>query len=460
MRSARQFAHTLSILAVCAFMISCPQAKQGPVRAKAFSVEELESGSATAAYTEALVTYASGEVRVKGNTEDEYLEIGSIVHASETIAVGANSMCELQFGENSIVRIEENTEIRLDDFWLEPEKESVDIFLALGTVLCKVSQLSAEESFRIRTPTTACGVRGTEFMVKFTPAADTVLAVQQGKVAVLPHSAEAGKINQEAEIKNPKITALIRKIEDSAPVIESGRQVTIDKDTAEQTERIVNDMKDKIKAIDKKEELSQNELDTVNELIMEAAGKINKTMERPRAVTDDNKEKLKSFERIEIKKLRMKPDKAQDNTVESEPPAKDTKADTPEKRDKTSAKKRSREESIFRVSAQKGWQDTGIQISTGDRVTIDYVSGSWAVAGAVNQTDADGENRETSGPKNYKKGALIGRIGGEDDLFLVGKYLDIESAERSGNLYLRINEPDGVLYDNNGSLKIRIIVEK
>ena len=140
MQLSKQYAHILPVMVVCAFILSCPQAEQAAVRAGAFSVAELESGNAAVTYTEALVTYVSGEVLVKGDLDVEYLEIGSIVHNRETIKVGANSLCELQFSENSLVRIEENTEIRLLDFWLEPEKQTVDIFLALGALLCKVSQ--------------------------------------------------------------------------------------------------------------------------------------------------------------------------------------------------------------------------------------------------------------------------------------------------------------------------------
>ncbi len=310
MRLSIQSVPAILIIFICAFFFSCPQSEQVTIRTNALSVEELESGNASITYTEALVTFVSGEVYVKGTSDWEYLEIGNIVHSNETIKVSEDSLCELQFGENSVVRIQENTEIHLKDFWLEPEQTAVDIYLALGTILCKVSKLSAAESFKIRTRTAVCGVRGTEFMVSVTSSKDTVLAVKEGKVAIIPPSVESDRINEEAEIENVKVKALVKKIEDSALVIEANQEVTIDEETAKETARIVSVMVDEVKQVDQKEELTEEELERVNTLITKTNEKINKVINRPQEIKAENKQELKSLDQIEIKKVRVVPSAA------------------------------------------------------------------------------------------------------------------------------------------------------
>jgi hypothetical protein len=124
----------------------------------------------------------------------------------------------------------------------------------------------------------------------------------------------------------------------------------------------------------------------------------------------------------------------------------------------TEPEKRQRQEEVFKVLAGKKWQDTGITISAGDRIIIEYVSGKWTDWSGNPYVDADGY--KYGAPLNgFTGGALIGRIG-EDEPFQVGNYCEIKQAKKSGKLYLRMNESDGVLFDSLGAIKMRIKVNK
>ncbi len=118
------------------------------------------------------------------------------------------------------------------------------------------------------------------------------------------------------------------------------------------------------------------------------------------------------------------------------------------------------QEKLFSVSSLVGWQDTGIAIAKGDHVFIEYVSGKWRTTNnTADLSDAKGEkNNWAEAPfPDSPVGCLLGRIG-VDQPFVVGNLFETKEAERAGKLYLRINDSNQYLHDNDGSLKIQIVV--
>lgn len=121
------------------------------------------------------------------------------------------------------------------------------------------------------------------------------------------------------------------------------------------------------------------------------------------------------------------------------------------------------------VQADKGWQDTGVSINAGSKVTIEYISGQWSGTGLPNEKPSDGAG-DPSGWKctnflpanqcvepipDFTKGALVGKLG--NVLLKVGNYLNF-TATTAGSLLLRMNDGDTGLQGNSGSLVVRITV--
>jgi hypothetical protein len=122
----------------------------------------------------------------------------------------------------------------------------------------------------------------------------------------------------------------------------------------------------------------------------------------------------------------------------------------------TEAQEKQAQEKLFKVSSQKPWQYTGIEIFKGDHIIIEYVSGTWTNWGGGKGVDARGYTSEVRSG-DFTPASLIGRIG-DDNPFEVGNYCEIKEADKTGRLYVRINEIDGQLHDNIGSIKIQIMV--
>ncbi|HQE93485.1 MAG TPA: hypothetical protein PLH19_11440 [Anaerolineae bacterium] len=110
-----------------------------------------------------------------------------------------------------------------------------------------------------------------------------------------------------------------------------------------------------------------------------------------------------------------------------------------------------------RIYAYRDWQSVGVQVNQGDLIRI-RAQGTWLYT--------PGEYHGPEGHHKYRApdtypinaiagGVLLGRIGADGHLFIVGRGGTFY-AERSGLLYLRIN--DDILTDNEGYVTVEISV--
>ncbi|MER7870075.1 hypothetical protein ABTZ90_23945 [Streptomyces cellulosae] len=119
------------------------------------------------------------------------------------------------------------------------------------------------------------------------------------------------------------------------------------------------------------------------------------------------------------------------------------------------------------VSSTEEWQQMPLSVDKGERFTVSYVSGSWTV---------DERNYPRVGPGGYEPavdrkiyqpckfapsqpfGELLGRIGENGRAFPVGAGGTL-TARSSGTLFLRINDADRCLGDNDGSITVAMAGE-
>jgi len=114
------------------------------------------------------------------------------------------------------------------------------------------------------------------------------------------------------------------------------------------------------------------------------------------------------------------------------------------------------------VKANRTWQSTGIQVASGTKLALEVVDGKWASAkgtGVYNGGEGTGYvcgHVDCVEPlPDLPSDSLIGMIG--DAKFGVGNGTTIIT-EQAGELYLRINDGDNGLYDNDGTLTVSITI--
>jgi hypothetical protein len=121
------------------------------------------------------------------------------------------------------------------------------------------------------------------------------------------------------------------------------------------------------------------------------------------------------------------------------------------------------------VWADRGWQETDINISQGDRVTVEVVRGVWKSSKDNPYQQGEGncyvcsqynEIQTCAEPApDFYKGALIARIGHEPDgIVAIGHHYSF-TAQRDGKLFFRMNDSVS-LDDNAGSVFVKVQIEQ
>jgi hypothetical protein len=110
------------------------------------------------------------------------------------------------------------------------------------------------------------------------------------------------------------------------------------------------------------------------------------------------------------------------------------------------------------ISAERGWQNTGVRLGSGETLHIQFIAGEiydgdTVIRGPAGSGYICGDAGSCEPIPGAQRVALIGRV--EDHIFLIGDKNTIEVQE-NGELQLRINDCDAGLFDNSGSLTVKI----
>jgi hypothetical protein len=122
------------------------------------------------------IDFLTGDVRVDGASA----EIGASLSRGSLVQTGPDGLVDIVFGDGNALRIEENTELTLD---LADPSKGLDI--SRGTVAAVFEGLESigtgpSDTFRIHTPSTVAGVRGTAFFVRIEDADRTYVCTCHG----------------------------------------------------------------------------------------------------------------------------------------------------------------------------------------------------------------------------------------------------------------------------------------
>lgn len=199
---------------------------------------EPEPAPAPAPVPSGAIAFVTGDAWVGGNDEEwRPARIGEAVKPGESVRVDIGYL-ELELEDIGVVRILEGGTLTLENLDTAPQAPAVDLRVTTGTILNKVNRIAGTGSYEVRTETAVMGVRGTEFLVRVGAGSDTTVAVQTGRVAILPVAADPDRIRARTA-ENPAaaeaIERVARQLADTAPVIEGGQELTVDLALAEES---------------------------------------------------------------------------------------------------------------------------------------------------------------------------------------------------------------------------------
>jgi len=129
------------------------------------------------------VAYIYGDVEISKGDKGlwEKCSYGRVIYSSDRIRTGPSGKVIIKFDDGSQIRIFRKTEFLVK----EMRPNTRDFLLDIGKVRLIVKKLKPREKFSIRTPTTVCAVRGTDFSVEVDENRTTTIKMFEGALSVI-----------------------------------------------------------------------------------------------------------------------------------------------------------------------------------------------------------------------------------------------------------------------------------
>jgi hypothetical protein len=159
-----------------------------------------------------------GTVQVKHDSGSwTSAENGMDLYQSDSIRTGDNSSASIILFETSIVRLDSNTKVTLEEI-IREEGTSVTLQQDSGRTWNTISKISGIDNYDVQTPTTVASVRGTAFVVIVDENGSTYYGVSHGILNV--SSISNGVIQDSIDVSgNESVFVFIDLINESLEVI-------------------------------------------------------------------------------------------------------------------------------------------------------------------------------------------------------------------------------------------------
>src|SRR5438067_498050 len=132
-----------------------------------------------------LAVDGTAEVRAANATTWEPLQFRAAIFPNDTVRTVAASKVKILLRDDSIMTLAENSEMQFTEFLLTPQQRRTLVSLTLGKLRVVTTRIfGAGSATEVRTANTVAGVRGTTFVVIFTPPASTQVLTLEGVVSV------------------------------------------------------------------------------------------------------------------------------------------------------------------------------------------------------------------------------------------------------------------------------------
>ncbi len=143
----------------------------------------------------AILNVEQGFVQVKTNNDWVQAQNGMEIKKNTLIKTSVNSKASVIFFNNNIIRLDENTEISVNEMISKSTSDKISIYQNSGQTWTKIIKLSGVETdYEIQTPTTIASVRGTAFTTQTLQDGSSKLLVSKGNVKLSSYRIENEKL--------------------------------------------------------------------------------------------------------------------------------------------------------------------------------------------------------------------------------------------------------------------------
>ncbi|MGB9721033.1 MAG: FecR family protein [bacterium] len=168
----------------------------------------------------AKISYLVGNVIVERSGKKYAGTLNAQLYVNDIITTYSESVCEIQFSDYSLVRVEPNSSIRIE------KKEKVDkkffqrIFASIGEVITKVAKLNKGDEVVVKTDAAQAYIRGTIFKTSVDKEGKSSFSVFAGKIKVKSLVAGAKEILLDKDFKAKIGKGELKPVVDKLPIEE------------------------------------------------------------------------------------------------------------------------------------------------------------------------------------------------------------------------------------------------
>ncbi len=134
---------------------------------------------------EAILKVEKGEVDLRRGSDSQTINTSAVLKEGDMITTGSKSEAMIVFADDSVVRLNENTQIFLSTIDLSEKEKQIDMLQSFGETWHKVSTLLGNDRYSVRHGDTIVGVRGTVFDLRIPAKKKIQLSVISSQVEVI-----------------------------------------------------------------------------------------------------------------------------------------------------------------------------------------------------------------------------------------------------------------------------------
>lgn len=240
-----------------------------------------------------VVTFNKGDNKlISKEGKEQKIQRDVFFFKDDTIRTGKEGIVDIQLVDGVIIRIKQNSELKLSDILVEDNGNTIKTRLDLksGKVFTKTTKkLNAESSFVIATPTFVAGVRGTEFIVEESGDKEQTL-VSDGAVSIEKLD-ENGKPTGKETVIEQGHKGLIQKDSIQSQDLSSEELAELKEDSqtiSSLTEDAKNKIQEIIRGVDDQKQINR---ETLEEQMQKNNTELNDLKDKNQQLLNEQKEK-------------------------------------------------------------------------------------------------------------------------------------------------------------------------
>ncbi len=262
-----------------------------------------------------------GEVMIVAGNTEKPATVGDVLITGDGIRTGADSIADVLYGSEGIIRIQPDTSILLSTL-MDPATGDSQLDMPQGKMYVTLSKLKKGD-FRVKTPTAVASVRGTSFRISADEKASR-LDVVTGAVRINPVQNNTVVTTVETTVKKNQTVELDEKSVKQA--VEQKKEIKVTETKPEEIEEIRKEVRD-IKP-EMLEKLNKEARDEIQKKVLapdDSADREKREKDEKETLAKEKKEQERALNLLREQKLRaqkLEQDTLKQQALEKEKAAK------------------------------------------------------------------------------------------------------------------------------------------